>query len=882
MDKLGKWLIGLGVLLFFAIAAISTKYLDWLWFKSIGVTTIFWVPLLTGPLTKLFIGLLVFLFFVANLLIASRACNRIKVVDHLWPDLNSKTIFLPGLIVSLALAALLTSGINLNWTIIQQFLHRINIGQNDPVFQKDLGFYLFSYPFYEKLNNLLQISTFLGLLGSGVIYFFAKAFWRQGTSWELWHPAKLHLTVLTTLFLGIKIFSYNLNKFGLLLNDYNLMTGINYTAAHARIFAFNLLIGLVILIIGILIFSLFRKGSKLLFATIIIWLSMSFILGVVYPGVVQSFIVTPNEKQLEKPYLQQHIKFTRNAFDLNRIKEERYPYQEGSTALDLNHPSLTDLRLWDYEPLQASYNQLQSIRPYYEFNDIDIDRYPDASGQRRQIMLSGRELNINGLSDNARASWLNVHLGYTHGYGYAANQVNQFTPQGQPVFNTKDLPPKTDPNFKSLAINRPAIYFGELTNHYIIVNTKTPEFDFPHGEKNTSTTYQGPPGISLNSSFTKMLLAFRFQETNFLFSSQLNKKSSILLYRNIRERVNKYAPFLNFDQDPYLVVSQGKLCWIIDAYTTSTYYPYSRHHQSGINYIRNSVKAVIDAYTGTIHLYVVDPKDPLIKVWQKIFPKLFTPISKIDPNLKEHFRYPEGLMTIQRDLLLQYHMTNPGTFYEKEDYWDIPVHNQNEPFEPYYVTLNLPQQKNNEFLLMQPFSPKGKPNLISWLVARCDQPHYGELILYTLPKDQNIYGPAQIDSRINQDQTISQLVTLWNQQESKIRWGNLLIIPINNELLYVKPLFMESQRGRQAELKKIVMVYQNQVLLGDTVAEALAQLTGNVPKPVTPNQAQDNPNNKPVARKQELLKLIEDNLKTQQRLIDEQTKLTKELQNISE
>ncbi len=881
MDKLSKWLIGVGVLLFFTITALSARYLDWLWFKSLGATTVFWVPLLTGPLTKLILGLLVALFFIANLFIAARAFNRLKVVDHLWPDLNSKTILLPGLVASLALAAVLTAGVNLDWTVVQQFLNQVKVGQTDPIFHQDLSFYLFSYPFYNKLINLLQIATFFGLIISGVIYFLAKAFWRQGRSWELWHPAKLHLTVLTVIFLGLKIFGYNLGKYSLLLNDYNLMTGVNYTAAHARILAFNLSIGLVILIIGILLFSLFRKGSKLLFGSLILWLGISFILGVIYPGVVQSFIVTPNEKQLEQPYLKNHIQFTRTAYGLNQIKEEKYPYQSGSAGtLDLNHPSLTDLRLWDYEPLNASYNQLQAIRPYYKFNDIDIDRYPDTNGNRRQMMLSARELNIDGLSDSARASWLNLHLGYTHGYGYAANQVNLFTPQGQPVFTTKDLPPKTEANFESLKVKHPGIYFGESTDHYIIVNSKTPEFDFPQGETNTSTTYQGPAGISLNSSFTKLLLALRFQETNFIFSSQLTKKSSILLYRNIRERVTKYAPFLTYDRDPYLVVSQGKLYWIIDAYTTSTYYPYSRHYKSGINYIRNSVKAVIDAYTGKVQLYVVDSKDPLIQVWQKIFPKLFLPVAQLDPVLKEHFRYPEGLMTIQRDLLLQYHMTNPGTFYEKEDYWDIPMHNQNEPFEPYYVTLSLTGEKQNEFILMQPFSPRGKPNLISWLVARCDQPNYGQLILYTLPKDQNIYGPAQIDSRINQDQTISQLVTLWNQQESQVRWGNLLIIPINNELLYVKPLFMESQRGRQAELKKIVMVYQNQVLLGDTVNEALSKLSGVEIPAIDQKPASQEAS--PINRKTELLKLIEANLKSQQRLIDEQSKLTKELQNLSE
>ena len=534
----------------------------------------------------------------------------------------------------------------------------------------------------------------------------------------------------------------------------------------------------------------------------------------------------------------------------------------------LTNPALQDLRLWDYKPLIPSYNQLQAIGPYYQFDDVDIDRYQSLNGQR-QVMIGARELKIERLPEQAR-TWINLHLTYTHGLGVAANRVNQYSGQGQPVFIAKDLPPQSVAEFPGLSLKKPEIYFGESSNHYIIVNTKTTEYMISPNQ-NTGNTYQGTRGIPLNSAFNRLLMALKYWEPNFLLSSQLTAESRLLMYRNITKRVRKLAPFLLYDNDPYPVLSAGKIYWIIDAYSSNRYYPYAKANRAGFNYFRNPVKVIIDAYSGAADFYVTDPSDPVIQVWQKAFPGLFKPDSAIAPDLANHFRYPELLLMAQRDILVQYHMTNPKTFYEKEDYWDIPSQGDGESFEPYYVTLKLPEAKKAEFLLMQPFSPRNKQNLSSWLIARCDRPNYGELLLYTLPKDQNIYGPGQIDSRINQDQTISQLVTLWNQHQSKVLWGKLLMIPLDDTILYVKPLYLESENAQQAELKKIVVVYQNQVLIGDTVAQALAGFSNKL-SPDSSGKIATEMDEKDKHRL-ELLKRFEENTKEQQRLLEELSKL---------
>jgi uncharacterized membrane protein (UPF0182 family) len=882
MSNLKKSLVGGIILLMIAFLILAGQYLDLIWFQTMKAADVFWVTLITGPLAKLIIGLLITAFFMSNFLFSLKTSPRVQAVTDYSPSFTRETLLLPGLLISAFLAFLLTAGSNLDWTIIQQFLHPVQTGRFDPVFHRDLGFYLFTFPFFKNLYHTILATTFLSLAGVTTVYVLTKAIWRYDTAWEIKQSAKIHLTVLTTLFLATKIWGYHLNRYDLLFQESTRLTGVTYTTAHANLTVLQILIWVVVAVIGIVWVNLARKNNKLLIGSLGVWLILALALGVFYPGIFQYLVVKPNEQELEIPYLQKHIQFTRQAYQLDQIKISNYEPNENQTAkLQVTNPVLADLRLWDYRPLQASYNQLQAIRPYYRFGEIDIDRYPSSTTGQRQVMLAARELIVEGLPAQAQTSWINLHLTYTHGYGFAANQVSDFSNQGQPIFISRDLPSKTDPQFPTLKTRHPEIYYGEQTNHYIIVKTRTPEFNYPKGNINTATVYRADNGIRINSMGMKLLLALKYKELNFVLSSQLTPASRLLMYRNIRERSQKLAPFLSFDHDPYLVVANGKLYWILDAYTTSSSYPYARYHSQGFNYIRNSVKTVIDAYDGTVRFYVTDPGDPVIQVWQKVFPHLFTPLRDLAPDISSHFRYPEDLMSVQRDLLIQYHMTNPKTFFTQEDNWDIPVHNDNERFDPYYVTLKLPGAANSEFVIMQPFVPRNKQNLSSWLIARCDKAHYGELTLYTLPKDQNIYGPAQIDSRINQDQTISQLITLWNQNQSRVLWGSLLIIPVENNILYLKPLFLESEQTKQAELKKVVIVYQNQVVLGNTVNEALEQLnsgsssdndSSDMTDAITksePDKIKEDIPQPNLSRKTEILKRIEQISKELQQLSQE-------------
>lgn len=885
------------IILFMGATFFINKYFDWLWFKSMGAFNSFWIPLITGPLVKFLAGFLIFCCFMINLFIARKAFGRVRVYSNseqtgLWPDFSRTSILLPGLLVAGILSFILASGFTVDWKVIQQFLNQVTVGTTDPIFNKDLGFFLFSLPFFSQLITLLQSTLIMLIIYTIFLYVLAKALTfkdAQLQKWDLWPPAKIHLALITIFLLIIKVWSYQLGKYNLMFTENIRLTGINYTAAHSNLLAADILSGLVIAVIAVIIISLFQKGIRLLLGSLGAWLLASVILWVFYPNIIQSFVVTPNEYELEKQYLQNHIKFTRAAYGLNEITNQVFrPDNQKMAQLEISDPALSNLRLWDYKPLKPSYNQLQSIRPYYQFNDIDIDRYPSAKGQW-QIMLAARELNTNRLSEQAK-TWINLHLTYTHGYGITANEVSEFSNQGQPIFIARDIPTKNSKDFDTLKVTEPRIYFGESTNNYIIVGTKTSEFDYPQGEENKTTKYQGPKGIPINSFPIKMLMAMRFSETNFLLSPQITKDSNLLIYRNIRQRVLKLAPFLLIDNDPYLVVAKGKLHWIIDAYTYSSYYPYSKYHQHGMNYLRNSVKVLINAYTGKVDFYVIDEKDPVIRVWQKVFPKLLKSAANIDPEIAAHFRYPEYIMNVQRDMLLQYHMTNTKTFYEKEDYWTIPYENKNELFEPYYANLQLPGQTANEFVMVQPFSPRGKQNLIAWLAARCDAPNYGKLVLYKLPKDQNIYGPAQIESRMYQDQNISQLVTLWNQQQSRVLWGNLLLIPLEKSILYVKPLYMESENSQQAELKRIVMVYQNQVVIGTTILDAINQIKIAKGKPISKvtkpepgapgSTAEDDDEQLELNQRQSLIRQLQKSIREQQKLFNQQKKLLEKLRKL--
>ena len=535
---------------------------------------------------------------------------------------------------------------------------------------------------------------------------------------------------------------------------------------------------------------------------------------------LQQLVVTPDEQQREAPYLVHNIAATRQAFDLDLVEERAVSGDALLTLQDIedNSETINNVRLWDHQPLLDTFGQIQEIRTYYEFASVDNDRYV-VDGEYRQTMLSSRELNSDSLPNR---SWVNERLQYTHGFGVALGPVNQVTQEGLPVLFIQDLPPRSETD---LAVDQPSIYFGELSNDYVLVNTGTDEFHYPEGENNVSTRYDGSGGVEIGSLFRRLLFSLRFRSYEILVSGQLDSDSRVIYHRNISDRVATIAPFLRYDADPYLVIADGRLYWMRYAYTVSDRYPYSTPVTNGINYIRNSVKIVIDAYNGTTTFYLAEPDDPIGVTLGRIFPDLLRPLDEMPETLQQHIRYPEGIFSLQTAMYSTFHMTNPSVFYNREDEWEVPVID-NEQMEPYYTIMRLPGEERAEFIQMLPFTPRGKNNLAAWMVARSDGEHYGKMLVFQFPKQKVVFGPSQIVARINQDQEISPQITLWNQQGSEVIQGTLLVIPIEEALLYIRPLYLRASGGRIPELKRVIVAYQNQIVMEETLDQALARLFG--------------------------------------------------------
>jgi uncharacterized membrane protein (UPF0182 family) len=549
---------------------------------------------------------------------------------------------------------------------------------------------------------------------------------------------------------------------------------------------------------SILFISAFRTRKKLVWLSVGIWLGMILLLNTIIPMVVEKTVVKPNQLAKESSYIDYNIQYTREAYNLNMINEVSFSAGERLTVQNIksNQATINNIRIWDERPLLQTYNQLQSIRLYFEFNDVDVDRY-QINDSYRQVMLSGRELNVNALPPQAN-TWVNRHLIYTHGYGLIMNPVNKVTSEGLPELLIKDLPPVIDFDMR---IEHPEIYYGEKTDGYVLVKTKTEEFDYPKGDENVYTHYEGTGGVPINSFTRRILFSLEFLDPQILFTTSLGPESRIMYNRRIDRRVRAIAPFLDYDGDPYLVVSGGRLNWIQDAYTTSNMYPYSTrsydYFNKGLNYIRNSVKVVIDAYNGDVSFYMIDQKDPIVRTYSSIFPGLFKPFSEMPEDLKKHIRYPKDLFKIQANAYRTYHMKDVQVFYNQEDLWQTPNEiyaTKRQKMEPYYIIIRLPQEKSEEFVLMLPFTPSNKDNMIAWLAARCDMPDYGNLIVYKLPKDKLIFGPMQIEARVDQQTSISRELTLWGQRGSSVIRGNLLAIPIDDNFIYVEPVYLQANQ----------------------------------------------------------------------------------------
>jgi len=829
-------IIGLILLIVLIVSGIASIYIDVIWFKSLEFVSIFWKILLTKGFVILFFTALFFALSYINLSFARRFAPEFQVEinqdEFVRPEIqlykNLQNIQIDKkfvLLFSIVAALFMGFSESTSWEKILVYFNRTSFGVTDPIFNKDIGFYMFSLPFLEFFRNWLFFSLTIITVVVGAIYVVKKAIKLENKKIEMDTPVKIHLSILIGTILLLKSAEYWLNTFKILYSNRGIIFGAGYTEIYANLLALRILMFLA-LACGILVFVTAKKQElKLPIIGLAILLGVSALMGTVYPEIIQRAVVLPNESTKERPFIANNIKYTRMAYGLENIEEEEFPVKEEISLEDIekNSETVNNIRLWDWRPIKQTLRQIQAIRLYYDFNSVDIDRY-HFNGNYQQVMISPRELDSSKIPEQAR-TWINEHLTFTHGYGVVVNPVNRVSGEGLPYLLVKDIPPVSNVN---LEINRPEIYYGEMAKNYVIVKTKAKEFDYPKGDENVYSTYAGTGGIPVSSLWRRILFSIKYSNPQILLTTNFTRDSRIMIYRNIQERVNKIAPFLGYDKDPYIVVSnEGKLFWIQDAYSISNNYPYSTPLRGYFNYIRNSVKVVIDAYDGSIDFYIVDEKDPLINVYAKIFPQLFKDFEKMPADLKEHIRYPKDLFQVQAELYSTYHMIDPDVFYNKEDYWNIPneIYAENEiKMEPYYIVTKVPGHEREEFILMTPFTPASKNNMIAWLAAKNDQPEYGNLVVYKFPKDKLIFGPMQIEARIDQDSEISQQLTLWGQKGSTVIRGNLLVIPIEESIIYVEPLYLRAEKGEIPELKRVIISNGTDVVIGNNLEEALDKL----------------------------------------------------------
>ena len=834
-----RWIIiGLILLFLIIVTSVASIYIDLIWFKSVQYITVFWKILLTKGAVMLFFAAVFFVLSFINLSFARRFAPEFQAEisqDELErPEIqlykslqniqvNKKFV----LWFSLVIAIFIGFSEGSNWEKILIYLNRTSFGATDPIFNRDIGFYMFSLPFWELVRNWLSfVLTFITIV-VGAIYFLKKALKFEYKKIYIETPVKLHLSLLIGAVLILKSWQYWLNAYRILYSTRGIVFGAGYTEVHANLLALRILT-IVALVCASLFFVTARKQNlKLPLLGIGALIVISIVMGGVYPEIIQRAIVLPNESTKERPYILNNIQATRLGYGLDKIKEEEFPVKEEISFEDIekNDETIRNIRLWDWRPIKQTLKQIQAIRLYYDFNSVDMDRYY-FNGNYQQVMISPRELNSTKIPEQAR-TWINEKLVYTHGYGVVVNPVNKISGEGLPYLLIKDIPPVSSVD---LTITRPEIYYGEITEGYVIVKTKAKEFDYPKGDENVYSTYVGSGGLPVSSLWGRILFSIKYSNPQILLTTNFTRDSRIMIYRNIQQRVNKVAPFLSYDNDPYIVASkEGKLFWIQDAYTISNNYPYSTPLKGYFNYIRNSVKVVIDAYNGTMDFYIVDQKDPLVKVYQNIFPPLFKSFDQMPENLKEHIRYPKDLFQVQAELYSTYHMMDPDVFYNKEDYWNVPneIYAENEiRMEPYYIITKLPGHEREEFILMTPFTPSTKNNMIAWLAAKNDQPEYGNLIVYKFPKEKLVFGPMQIEARIDQDSEISQQLTLWGQKGSTVIRGNLLVIPIEKSILYVEPLYLRAEKGEIPELKRVIVSNGSDVVIAQDLEQALGKLFG--------------------------------------------------------
>jgi len=814
----------------------SGLFVDALWFRQLGVLVVF----RTALIAKLACFTLAFaasgLVLVSAGLAAVRRTRTLGVVQIIWHPGNGPTT-LPELLAQLAdrlpwrtmvfaAAAVLATFVAVSqvgsWQTYLLWLRGGSFGVKDPFFDRDVGFFVFALPAYQTLiGGAIAIVILAGLLVVVVLWLRGALDLRRPG--HVMPPAAVSLlSLLLALLLLTKAAGYWIGRYELLLEPYGAVFGAGYTTAHVKLPFQWLLVAVALVGAGLAAANVRVQGWRLPAAAVVLVFGTA-IASSILPDVFQRFRVRPDELRLERPYLANNIAMTRRAYGLEAIQPRPFPAAQtlDEAAVERNRATFTNIRLWDPQPLLDTYRQLQLIRLYYDFHDVDVDRYDFATG-RRQAMLAAREINPSLLPPNAR-TWVNERLQFTHGFGVVMSPVTEVEGEGLPRFFVKDIPPRSP---VGIELSEPRIYFGEKTDDYVIVNAAAEEFDYPKGEQNVTNAYAGTGGVELGSWLRRAVFAWSFRDVNLLISGNLRAESRILFRRSVAARVSTIAPFLLLDRDPYVVVSGGRLYWIQDAYTTAATFPYSEPIQEpGLNYIRNSVKVVIDAYDGTVTFYAMDEKEPVLAAYARIFPGLFRPFAEMPADLQRHVRYPELLFLVQAEIYRTYHMTNPEVFYNKEDLWSFPIESTSggrSVVAPYYVIMKLPGGASEEFILMQPMTPSQRGNMVAWLAARCDPPQYGELVEYEFPKERLVFGPQQIEARIDQDTTISQELSLWNQMGSKVIRGNLLVIPVEDSLVYVEPLYLRSEQGQIPELKRVIVAYNDRLAMEPTLEAALA------------------------------------------------------------
>ena len=822
--------IGAIVLIIVALFVGTNIWLNFVWFGKLGFLNVF-VKILWTKIGLWWGFFAIFCIFAGlNVFRAFKRGNiqTIKIQQAGVPiEMNRKVSIIVASVVLLIMGLIMARYGSSKWDLVLKLLNRASFDLKDPVFGRDVSFFVFNLPVYNFLKSWSLGTVILTFIVVGLLYLISGQITVVNNKFTASDQSKKHL--ITLLFLVTLIFAWNylLKVFMILYSRKGIIYGAGFTDVKVARPGYYIMIAVSLLAAVLTFIGIKKRSFKQPLIAYGLLIGLAIVITGIVPGIVQQISVKPNELVKELPFIENNINFTRRGYNLDIIEREQFPVNDSLSAEDFSPEKgiVKNIRLWDHRPLKLTFSQIQEFRLYYDFYDVDVDRY-HFGDEYRQVMLSAREINYNELPPEAQR-WVNQKLVYTHGYGFVMTPVNEIGEEGLPVLLAMDIPPKISVPLK---MDRPEIYYGEETIPYVIVNTDQPEFDYPKGDANEYTKYQGTGGIPIKNGLRKLWLTIRLRSLEIIFTGSLNPESRVMIHRSIQERVPKIAPFLKYDPNPYLVVHDGKLFWLLDAYTTTDRFPYSSPYKDGYNYIRNSIKVTVDAYTGDVNYYTIDPNDPLIKTYSNIFPGMFKDISEMPDGLLAHVRYPMYIFSVQAELYSTYHMTDPQVFYNKEDKWTTPreIYEQSETdMIPYYTIIKFPDDvQNEEFVLIIPFTPTNKNNMLAWMAAMCDPESYGRIVEYKFPKEKLLYGPLQIESRIDQNSEISQLFTLWGQKGSSVIRGNLLVIPVKDSLIYVEPIYLRAEQSELPEMKRVIVGYQDRIGIGLTLEEALYKVFG--------------------------------------------------------